>query len=579
MNSLRTAKRFVFPLVGLWVLLYASFSLLKPPLLDGADGVHAEAAREMAVAGDWITPHVNGIRYLTASPLLIWTTAASFKLFGVSDWAARLPMAFCALALFGVTLSLGSRLFLTPIAGFYAALILLTSSGIFLFAHLLFPELLLTLWITLAVYYFWRSLRLPTLGTSAGFAVACALGFLSMGLAGIVLPLVVVLLFLFFTRNLRHLLRWHPIVGALIFLLISLPPSIAATLANRGQMSFLVPVQRSAKTPVLLFWAFLLFWMVPWCFFSVAALARISRRVFTRSEIHDHTQQTQLLLLLWLVAVTLFFTFSGRQEFNLLPALPPLALLAAGWLTADEAAPSRLARIFAWIFFVGGIAKACIPIFLAARAPSPVPGADIATLLRLHPGQHRLFFGHIFDLTFAAMGLFRVPLWIAAAAIIAGVTANLVFRLRNQARLANCFLAGMMVFFLIAAHLALNTFSPVISSAILAEAIKPEVDPGDIVVVNGLYEEASALGFYLERPVKILNARADVLAPWSLAPDAPKIFEDNGSLAKLWGGEARVFLWTTPETLPTLPGAEYVVGRDGGREIVSNQPNNGGAAF
>ena len=145
----------------------------------------------------------------------------------------------------------------------------------------------------------------------------------------------------------------------------------------------------------------------------------------------------------------------------MLPALPALALLAAGWLAADEAAPSRVGRILAWIFFVAGIIKAALAIFLAVRAPSPAPGADIATLLTLHPGQHHLFLGHLTDLTFAAMGAFRVPLLIAAAALLVGVTANLIFRLKNQARMANCFLAGMMVFLLIAAYIALNTFSPV----------------------------------------------------------------------------------------------------------------------
>src|SRR5262249_40005186 len=128
-------------------------------------------------------------------------------------------------------------------------------------------------------------------------------------------------------------------------------------------------------------------------------------------------------------------------------------------------------------------------------------------------------------------------------------------------------------------HLALNTFSPVVSSFVLAEAIKPEVDTGDVVIINGPYEDASALPFYLERQVKLLNARADALAPWSFAPDAPSIFVDNGSLASPWNSNTRVFLWTPQEALPQLPGMSYVVARDGGREIVSNQPNNGGAAF
>ena len=113
----------------------------------------------------------------------------------------------------------------------------------------------------------------------------------------------------------------------------------------------------------------------------------------------------------------------------------------------------------------------------------------------------------------------------------------------------------------------------------LAEAIKPEIEADDVVVVNGRYEDASALGFYLERPVKLLNRQADVLAPWSFAPDAPAIFLDNAALGQLWSSGTRVFLWTTPESVPALPGEAYVVGRDGGREFVSNQPNNGGAAF
>jgi hypothetical protein len=132
---------------------------------------------------------------------------------------------------------------------------------------------------------------------------------------------------------------------------------------------------------------------------------------------------------------------------------------------------------------------------------------------------------------------------------------------------------------LIAAHLALNTFSPVVSSAILAEAIKPEVDAGDIVVINGPYEDASALPFYLEREVRILNRRPDVLAPWSYAPDAPPVFLDNAELASLWTGDTRVFLWTPDYSAPTLPQPSYVIARSGGKQIISNQPNNGGASF
>jgi Dolichyl-phosphate-mannose-protein mannosyltransferase len=582
MNSLRTAKRFVFPLLGLWVLLYASFSLKKPPLLDGIDSVQAEAAREMAVSGDWITPHVNGVRTFAVSPLVTWTTAASFRVFGVSDWAARLPLALLALWLFLLTLSLGSRLFLTPIAGFYAALILLTSGGVFLFGHLLYPAVPFTLFLTGAIYSFWRSLRLPSLGTAIGFALACALGMLTQGIYGVLLPVAIVVAFLAITKNLRHLLRWHPVIGILVFLVVSLPWPIALHMRNSGGAWGWITHN---QMPLLLFWAFLFLWILPWCIFSVASIAGFApARSNVRSNYvqpHEDKHHGHLLLIVWLVAVVAVFSFFERQEFMLVPALPAMALLAAGWLAADEAenrtAPSRLARTLAWIFFFGGLAVAIFAAVLCIRVPWQSSGTDIATLVRLHAGSHTLFFGHLRDLTTASVALFRIPLLIAAAALAAGVTANLIFRLKNKARLANCFLAGMMVFILIAAHIALNTFSPVISSAVLAEAIKPEVDAADIVVVQGQYEDASALGFYLEKRLHLFTP--DGSGTLAQGNEASTVLENADSLARLWNGQGRVFLWTTPASVPSLPGAVYVVGSDGGHEIVSNQPNNGGAAF
>lgn len=584
MNSIRTAKRFIFPLLGLWVLLYASFSLVKPPLLNGTDSIQAEAAREMAATGDWLTPRVNGVRYLDVSPLLTWSTAASYHIFGAADWAARLPVAFYALALFLLTLSLGARLFLTPVAGFYAALILLTSVGIFLFAHLLFPQILVTLWMTLAFYFFWRSVHHghASLGTAVGFGAACALGAMSQGLVGVAVPVAVVVIFLAITGNLRHLLRWHPIEGIVVFFLMTLPWYIAMHHVN-GTGIRLVDVPGDRSAPWLLVWAFLLLWITPWCFFSIAALVRLPARTTPHSKHMDPSHQARLLLVLWFVVDAIYVSFTHRHEFSILPALPALALLAAGWMAADEAAPSRVGRIFAWVFFVVGVILAAAFVFLAVLAPFASSGADIATLLHLHPGRHHLFFGHLTDLTFASMGAFRIPLGIAAAALLVGVISNLVLRLthqpqfKHQSRVANCFLAGMMVFLLIAGHIALNDFSPVVSSEVLAEAIHPEINPDDIIVVNGHYRDSSALGFYLGRQVHLLNAPANELGPFS--SDAPANFENDATFAEQWNGPNRVFLWTPTHSVPKLPSASYLIGETGGAEILSNSPNSGGASF
>ena len=576
MNSLRTAKRFVFPLLGLWVLLYASFSLFTPPLLDGTDSIQAEAAREMAVGGSWVTPHVNGEPNLNVSPLLTWSVAAGFRLLGVSDWTARFVVALYALGLFMVVMALGTRLFLTPVAGFYAVLILLTSVGIFLFAHLLYPQVLSALWLALAIYFFWRSLRHEHASswTAAGFGLACALGVLSQGWLAVVIPVAIVLLFLAITGNLRYLFRWHPLIAIAVFLLVAVPWYVLVYRAT-GFSVFSISAPGSFGVSWLLVWILLLALILPWCLFSVAALIRASGRILPRfSEAdcvnRDCAREARLLLVLWLIVTAFAALFPYMRMYSALPVLPALALLAAGWLTADEPAPSPLGRIFAWIFLGAGILMAMAALILAAHAPFPAAGADIATFLHLHPGQHRSLFGHITDLTASSMGFFRIPLSITAAALLVGTTANLFFRLKNKARMANCFLAGMMVCLLIAAQIALNTFSPVISSAVLAEAIKPEVNPDDIIVINGRYRDASAMSFYLEQPIRLLTQTSSSEA-------GP--YETPGSLAEQWGGSGRVFLWTTPESAPVLPGSVYLIARDGGREILSNEPNSGGASF
>jgi len=92
-------------LLGLWAVIYMT-GLARPALLDDADTVHAEAAKEMLQRHDWVTLYVNGIRYLEKAPLMYWGVATSYTLFGISEWSTRLPLMLGVLAMILATYGL-----------------------------------------------------------------------------------------------------------------------------------------------------------------------------------------------------------------------------------------------------------------------------------------------------------------------------------------------------------------------------------------------------------------------------------------------------------------------------------------
>src|ERR1700712_4262382 len=243
------ARSTLLSILLLWVAFYASFTLLLPPLLDDADSVHAEVAREMLLRHDYVTLYANGIRYLEKAPLLYWSMAASMKvsmLFGAHSpdalaAAARLPVAFDVLGLVFIVEIFARGAFRNARAGLYAALITLSSFGIFIFTRITIPDAGVCLWIALAMLCFWRTETedVPSRGACYGFAIACALNVLTKGLIGIVFPIGIVGIYLLLTRGLRgamtRIRELHLGTALLIFFAIAAPWHILAGLANPTQ--------------------------------------------------------------------------------------------------------------------------------------------------------------------------------------------------------------------------------------------------------------------------------------------------------------------------------------------------------
>jgi len=657
----------------LWLAFYASFTLFTPPLLDDADSVHVEVAREMLLRHDYVTLYANGIRYLEKAPLLYWSMAASMKLsmlFGATRpstlaAAARIPLGFSILGLAFLLEAFARRLFVSTRAGLYAALILLSSFGIFLFSRITIPDAMVCLWLTWALYCFWRTEELG--GTNqhradpvhlrlycGGFSAACALNVLTKGLIGVVFPVAIVVLYLLFTRGFRrglHRLReLHPLATLEAFLLIAAPWHILAGFANPtqghptpfhfitnytfpislGHWQVPLPTDGNVRgwfwfyfmnehvlrylnlriphdydtAPLWLFWGLCLVWMMPWSAFAFKATAWALpirepkwRSQFRRNDL-PLKRRGVLLLVLWAAFVLLFFSLSTRQEYYVLPALPALAILIAGYLVWDRGLngpalePAEVARhassaarrqhspnirITTILLAIGAI-FAAVSLYLLLHAPAAAPNADLASLLTQNPSDYALSMGHFLDLTGPSIALFRLPLTLAALSLFLGPLVSFLFRKRNKPHAANIALATGAFGFLFAAYLGLCTFSPVLTSAQLAQAIAPQVQPQDLIAIHGEYESGSTLGFYLQRnDIHILEGRSSNLWYGSFFPDAPPIFETPQSIAAKWTGPQRIFLWQSltdpPNQLPALPGPVYILVKSGGKEIVSNQRN------
>jgi 4-amino-4-deoxy-L-arabinose transferase-like glycosyltransferase len=143
------------------VLLVASAIFLAcivspPSLMDDVDSVQAAIARAMVTTGDWVTPHLDGIKYFEKPPLKYWLIAIFFQLFGIHDYIARLPLALMDVGLCWLTFRMGVWAFGNR-AGLYAGLILSTCVGLFLFTRILIADSQLTFAIALSMWSFLRA--------------------------------------------------------------------------------------------------------------------------------------------------------------------------------------------------------------------------------------------------------------------------------------------------------------------------------------------------------------------------------------------------------------------------------------
>jgi 4-amino-4-deoxy-L-arabinose transferase-like glycosyltransferase len=594
-NALVQSPRKAWTLLLLVFLAVYFAALFSPSLLDDADTTHANAARSMALSGDWVTLKIDGVRYLEKPPLPYWLVAIDYHLFGYNVFATRLPFSLAVLGLAILGWAWGRRAF-GDRGGFYAALSMLTSAGVFLFTRIFIPEVLLTLLLGSALYAFLTALEDHKPDRMYLVWSALALAMLAKGLIAPIFFLFTAIPYLLISGDWRRWREFRLGTGILLFLAIAAPWHILAALRNpdQGHPIGNIPAPGSVhgfvyfyfvnehflrflgrrypddynKLPTLLYWTLHLVWLFPWSLYLPVVVRRAWRTrgkwmsnlrwslfvVHRRSD--KFRQRTILLLCLYSAFILLFFSLSTNQEYYTYPAYFPMLLLIAGALASIEEegnATQWLNGAHAFFVVFGFAVAAALGYGLWCSRKLPY-APDIGTLLaHRNVAGYTLSMSHFFDLTGPSFAALRLPAAIAAAGFLGGPAVAWQLRRRDRHFEATASVAFTCAIFLIAAHIALVRFEPMLSSRAMADTVnriagRPEGqaaagESGATLLLYGDPTEGSSMIFYTHRQALLVNGRVSSMIWGSYYPDAPRIFLDDQKLLALWGDGPRKFLF------------------------------------
>ncbi|MGH9430351.1 MAG: glycosyltransferase family 39 protein [Terriglobia bacterium] len=498
--------RSAFNRQALLLLIISAFfffvGLGRFPLLEPDEGRNAEVAREMIVLHDFITPHFNHLVYLDKPALFFWMVAGSFKVFGLSEWAARFPSALMALGTVLLVWLMGRSMFRGR-TGFLAACVAASSPLVIAFSRTVIFDMTLAFLVTLSMFFFW--LADDDAGRRHGYDF---LAFGVMGLAaitkgpvGLLLPLLSILVYALLRGEWSALRRIRWGICGLIFLAVSMPWFLAvwARHPDFPRYAFWEESLVRFATPALhrsggafYYVPVYLAGFLPWSFFLLFAGLNHLRRW---RNLRQEAQKATLFLIAWFALIFVFFSIShSKLPGYLLPAVAPISLLMGGvW---DEVRNQSGGRAPDWLR--GGFATLILLGVLVDASPQ---------LLRFHGLAARL--SH--KMPPAVYGLLKPSVILSGMILFAlgFLGRNLSGRLRGErwAWITFILLVATTPLLLIRWIKPLHLYFEASSSRALAQQIlsSPERD----FPVYGYFYFRTGLPFYLRRPEGLITRDGD----------------------------------------------------------------------
>ena len=335
-----------------WLLILAvAFVLLyqwgSAALFEPDEGRNAEKAREILLLNDWVTPHQNFYPVLDKPIFFYWLIALSYRLFGLSEWTARLPSLLSALGCV-LLIYLFSRSHWGRWVALWSALVLVTSVEFFLLARIVIFDMLLTLFQTVALLAFYEAAhtenRRRRVALCLTLYLALGAGTLVKGLVAVVIPGIVFFLFILLRGRWDILRRIYLIPGAGVFLAVVLPWYLQADAQNPGYLNYYLWAEHFGRYTSATFDR-----SEPWYYFIVVGLVGFFPWTLILPWIIKHFwrrgwDDKTLYLMLWVSVPLLFFSASrSKLPHYILPIFPALSIMAGAILVGlDEQSPSKL---------------------------------------------------------------------------------------------------------------------------------------------------------------------------------------------------------------------------------------------
>jgi 4-amino-4-deoxy-L-arabinose transferase-like glycosyltransferase len=533
-------------------------------VIDYDEGYYSQAALQMVERGDWVTPYVNGVRFLEKPPLMYWLTAASFKIFGINEFALRFPTALAVIALVWVVMLIAGRA-----AGNRAAIItglcVSCSAGTYLFTREALHDVWLVLFITLSMYAFfeWYMDSQHSVRHALLFYASLAGAVMCKSLAGVALPVGIVIVFFLLLREWPKWSEMHAIPGCLLFLGLAAPWHWIAAMRNPDFLySFFVNEQFLRfigkhdppvlwSLPLLAFWGLVLVWFFPWTAFLPAAFG-VARKAAGSAE-----RTLAKLSFAWIGVIMGFFSISARLEHYAFPILPALSLLSG--IALSKTADSRAMRwafrglaAFGLLILTAGACAAIWLIISGNRLTSALSGSssrisatDFSIITEMPAGM-------IEDLL--------RPAAITIVALTAGFLAALWFETHRRRMQAVMCITAVALILCVMTHWSFTICEDLISSKKFGVAIAKEAHAGDRVVLIGDYESANSISFYQPLRVEVYDGQAYALIPGMKYQDAPQIILSKEEFGTAWQSATRVFALLPKSRLADLqPGGVTII--------------------